>query len=458
LPPEDKSYDRKGLIGRVKHSILTEPVYTPTARGRRRSVFDYLVVHIHPRTVPAGTLRLSLTWGLGGMAVVLFGLLVLTGILLLFVYEPTPEGAYDSVVALKKDVSYGQFIRNIHYWSGNILLVVSLLHLLRVYLTAAYHRPRQLNWVIGLILHFLVLFSNLTGYLLPWDQVAFWAITICTSMLGYFPLIGSWLQGVIRGGPEVGAPTLSLFYALHIAVLPILMLVAMPFHFWRVRQAGGVVIPRKERASEPVPTIPNLVVRELAAALVLTAFVLLCAVAFDATLEDPANPGFSPNPAKAPWYFLGLQELLLHFHPLFAVLIIPALVTIGLALVPYLRYGETFAGVWFCSKRGRRMAAVSAVAALLVTPLAIICDEFLFNFAGWMGGVPLVVSSGVIPAVLLFGIIAGFYILIKKRYRPARAETMQAVFIFLFVGFLILTGTGIWFRGEGMALVWPWSQ
>jgi quinol-cytochrome oxidoreductase complex cytochrome b subunit len=384
-------------------------------------------------------------------------LLALTGILLLFVYEPSPDKAYASILILQRDVPFGQFIRNIHHWSGNILVILSFLHLLRVYFTGAFYNSRQFNWVIGVFLFFLVIFSNFTGYLLPWDQLAFWAITICTGMLEYMPGMGLWLQKMIRGGSEIGPPTLSIFFALHIAVLPILLFAVMPFHFWRVRKAGGVVIPREigepsEEKGGFVPTIPNLVLREGVVALVLIAFVLIYAILFNAPLEEQANPGMSPNPAKAPWYFLGVQELLLHFHPLFAVFVIPVLASILCTLLPYFKYESPMPGVWFYSEKGRRMGVVAALTALVVTPFMIVADEYVINFSEWMPGIPQVISNGLVPVSILLILLTVFFVWIKRKYAATKDETIQALFIFLLVAFFVLTVTGIWFRGEGMKL------
>jgi quinol-cytochrome oxidoreductase complex cytochrome b subunit len=162
-------------------------------------------------------------------------------------------------------------------------------------------------------------------------------------MVAYIPVVGTWLQMVIRGGDEVGPTTLSIFYTFHIAIMPICLFLLMPFHFWRVRRAGGVVVPRSskgdpEKEGRNISTIPNLVLRELVVALVLIAFILVYSLIFDAPLESKANPGLSPNPTKAPWYFAGIQELLLHFHPLFAVWIVPMLIIASLIAWPYFTY------------------------------------------------------------------------------------------------------------------------
>lgn len=428
-----------------------------------RVVANSLILHVRPARVPAKALRYTHTFGLGGMALVLFLMLISTGVLMVFVYEPSPERAYQSILFMQQETLFGRLIRGIHYWSANLLIGVAVLHMLRVFLTGAFHGPRQSNWTIGLSVLFLILLSGFTGYLLPWDQISYWAITICTEMMGYLPGFGQTLQRVILGGTEIGSATVINFYALHTIVVPFLLAMLMTWHFWRVRLAGGVVVPRdpgddSSAGTDYVPFIPDLLVRETAVALILIAFVLVVAMVFGAPLGEPANPGVSPNPAKAPWYFLGFQELLLHFHPLFAVFIIPLLVAIALLGVPHLRYDADLSGNWFLSAKGRRMAAVAAGTALLLTPLWILVDEFFVGPAGWLPGAAPVISNGLLPCGALAAGALAFYMLLKKYFSASKNETVQALFVLFLVGFALLTITGVWFRGEGMALVWPWQM
>ena len=188
----------------------------------------------------------------------------------------------------------------------------------------------------------------------------------------------------------------------------------------------------------------------------LIALILLLSVLFSAPLEAKANPGLSPNPTKAPWYFAGLQELLLHFHPLFAVFVIPVIIMVLLCFLPYLRYDADTAGIWFASYRGRKMAVIAAAAALILTPPGIIADEFGIDFAAWMPAVPAVISNGLLPALIILAGIIGFYWWIKKKFNATNNEAVQAVFVLLLTAFVILTVTGIWFRGAEMKLTWPW--
>ena len=205
-------------------------------KGRSRN----LVLHLHPPRVSKESIRFTLTFGLGGMAAVLFLLQVFTGVLLRFVYVASPAEAYDSILTLQDSILFGKLIRNLHHWSGIFFVLVTFLHLLRTFYTGSFYWERRWNWVIGIVLMVLVIFSNFTGYLLPWDQLAFWAITVSTSMLNYIPLFGTQLANFVRGGNEVGAPTLLIFYNFHTAILPLTLVILMTFHFWRVRKNKGV--------------------------------------------------------------------------------------------------------------------------------------------------------------------------------------------------------------------------
>ena len=452
--------DQISLFQRIRYSIFPGLPLKPKNTDRHRIFFNSLILHFRPRNVPQRTLRFTLTWGLGGMAVVLVGLLFGSGLMLKFVYQPVPDRAFGSIVHLQQNIFFGQLIRNVHHWSGNTLLIVVFLHFLRVFFTGAFHPPRQFNWILGLAMFLAVLTSNITGYLLPWDQLAFWAITVCTGMLEYLPGIGSWLQNLVRGGSEIGPATLSIFFAIHTAVMPAGLLILMPFHFWRVRKAGGLVVPRTpaenpSNRGDSVPTIPNLILRELVVALVLIAVIMFISAIFNAPLGAEANPGLSPNPTKAPWYFAGVQELLLHVHPLFAIFIIPMLMIIVLFSIPYINYQTDTAGVWFASLKGRTMAVWSAVVAVIVTPLGIVLDEFVIDFSAWLPDIPGEISDGLIPFALVITAALLFYKLIKTKFSSNNNEALQSVFVLLVVAFIILTITGIWFRGQGMALIWP---
>ena len=449
------------LARRVWRSIFPEPVVPRTDRERRRVVVHTLLLHFRPVQLPAATLRYTHTFGLGGSSLVLFLVLAATGLLSLFVYEPSPDRAYASVLVLQRHYLFGRLVRSLHHWSANLMVVVVVLHTLRVFLTGAFRAPRQFNWLIGCALLALVLASNFTGYLLPWDQLAYWAVTISTSMLPYVPFVGESLRRALLGGDEVGRTTLVIFHALHTTVLPALLVGLMALHFWRVRKAGGVIVPRPRDGETPEPAgsvlfVPHLLMREVAAGLALVAFVLAFSAAFEAPLGSPANPGMSPNPAKAPWYFAGFQELLVHFHPVFAVLVVPVAAALTLLALPYLRYDDEPSGRWFLSPAGRRSAGLAAAIGAGVTSVWVVLDALLASPGGWLPFLPPVLGKGLAPVALIVGALAGLSRWMQRRLGATRGERVQALFVLLFAAFAVLTVVGAWFRGAGMRLVWPW--
>jgi quinol-cytochrome oxidoreductase complex cytochrome b subunit len=418
-----------------------------------RSVF----LHLHPAKVNPSSLKFTRTFGLGGMAALLIVIQIITGILLRFYYITTPAEAYNSIVFLKNQVLFGQFIRNIHHWSGVFLLQIAFLHFLRVFFTGAYRDIRKINWLFGLFLLVLVVLSNFTGYLLPWDQLAYWAITVGTTIISYLPLAGDSLRTLIIGGKELNAVTLQTFFTFHTAVLPLLLLLLVLYHFWRVRKAGGILMSESGEKSEMVPVMPNLVFREFIVALVLIAFLFAFSVLFNAPLREKANPTYSMNPTKAPWYFAGMQELLMHFHPFFAAFIIPVCVAVFFAWIPFLKYGEAPNGHWFISKKGKQSAKSAAIFAAIVTISGVLFNAYVLNFEIVMPGLPAVISNGIIPLLILLILMAGYYMFFLKRFRLSKAELVQAIFVFIIVAFIVLTLTGIFFRGRDMELTFPWK-
>ena len=428
----------------------------PGPIDERRYLRNFLL-HFRPASVPEPAVRFTLSWGLGGSALVTLILLFLSGFLLKFVYEPSLGGAYGSIVALNEQVPLGRLLRNLHRWSGYALLLVAFLHFLRVFYTSAFLRPRRANWLVGLVLLGIVTLSNFTGYLLPWDQISYWAVTISTSTLDYLPLLGPDLKRWVLGGAEPGQATLLNFYALHTAVLPVALLFLVSFHFWRIRKAGGIVPQRApgEVVAGPPPmirTVPHLVTREAALALTVVAILLAIAMALDAPLAQQANPGLSPNPTKAPWYFMGVQEILLHLHPVFAVLVVTLLVVAGLVAIPFLRYDTNAAGIWFVSHRGRRLVLVSALAGFALTVVSVWVDDRILRSSG---AAPAdLLRNGMLPFAVFVLACTAWYVGLRRLFRANRNEALQGLFTLLLAVFTTLMLTGILFRGPGMQLQW----
>ena len=453
---------RASLFERIRARLVPDGMPSDD-RGRMRMVVDSLILHLHPTKVPVSTLRWNYTWGLGGLSALLMMVQGITGVILQNNYTPAAPQAYLDILEINSNVWFGELIRNIHHWSANLLIVVVVLHLIRVFVTGAYRPPRELNWLIGAAMLLLTLAANFTGYLLPWDQLAFWAITVGTSIINYVPFIGNWLGQLILGGPEVGANTLLNFYAMHISLIPLFIFGLMSYHFWRVRKDGGLTLPKSvDEVEEPKPervtTIPHLVRRELVFALVWIAALLVFSMLVPAPLEGIANPDVSPNPAKAPSYFMGLQELLLHFHPLVGAIILPSLAVIGIFLLPFFDINLNSVGIYFRSRRGRSLIILAAGIALAATPVWVLLDEFVLNWNAWLPTWNTLISNGLIPlAVILLPLI----LLDEWTVKFFHADTEERVLFiatFLFTAFIVLTIIGIFFRGPGMSLYWPWAM
>jgi quinol-cytochrome oxidoreductase complex cytochrome b subunit len=240
---------------RVWKSIFRQG-YPSSAENRARVIVNSWFLHIHPVKVKRHTLKISYTWGLGFISGFLFVVLVVTGAWLMFFYAPSIERAYTDIQNLETMVTFGMLLRNIHRWAAHLMVLTVFLHLCRVFFTGGYKHPREFNWVIGVVLWVLTLLLSFTGYLLPWDQLAYWAVTVGTNMIGTTPLIGEQLRLVLLGAQETGPEALVRFYALHIAILPIVMTILIGVHLWRIRKDGGLSSPaestenQQERAVE----------------------------------------------------------------------------------------------------------------------------------------------------------------------------------------------------------------
>jgi len=196
--------------------------------------------HLHPVRVNKKSIKVTYSFGLGVITTIMFAVLSITGILEMFYYVPSVETAYFDIIKLQTQVPFGQLLRNMHRWAAHLMVLTAVLHMVRVFYTGAYKRPREFNWIVGVVLLILTLVASFTGYLLPWDQLAFWAITVGTSVAGYEPIFGKLIQKLLLGGPEVGQASLTRFYGLHIMVIPGLLLFIISLHLWRVRKDGGL--------------------------------------------------------------------------------------------------------------------------------------------------------------------------------------------------------------------------
>ena len=188
-------------------------------------------------------MKFAYTFCLGGLSFFLFLVLTVTGVYLMFFYAPSATQAYSDILKIQTLVPFGQITRNIHRWGAHLMVFFVFLHMMRVFYHGAYKPPREFNWVVGVLLLFLTIMLSFTGYLLPWDQIAYWAITIGSNMAGYAPLFNTPSKLLLLGGLEVGQNTLLRFYVLHVMVLPLLAAVFLAVHFWRIRKDGGISGP-----------------------------------------------------------------------------------------------------------------------------------------------------------------------------------------------------------------------
>ncbi len=412
-----------GVSGRIQRSDAWRSAFRhptlDTPRGRALQSFSNFFLHLYPVKIPARVLKLRYSFRLGFISATLFGILSLTGVYLMFFYTPAVGSAYGDMQQIKTGVGFGELVRNVHRWSAHLMVLAVFLHMVRVFYAGAYKKPREFNWVIGVILLFLTLALSFTGYLLPWDQLSYWAVTVGTDLVHYVPLVGNTLQSLLIGGDQIGQPTLLRFYALHVAVLPATLVLVLAVHIWRVRKDGfaverssvgafaeesterpgggpvtapaelyhgrtrvlGVVdresVTAEERpVDDTVFTWPHLIVRHVVVALGVATLVLVAGVVAVAPLRGLANPNLTPEPAKAPWYFSGLQELLAHFDPLIAGILIPSAAAIGLLLLPYIDRNPATAA------RHRKVAIVIFSGLLLIAVVLTVIGTF-FRGPGW---------------------------------------------------------------------------
>jgi len=473
-----------------------------TDRGRSTFVFGNVFLHLHPARVHRWSLRPTFTMGLGVLTLTAFLVATATGILLMVYYKPSTALAYDSIKDIHYVVPTGRFIRNIHRWAANLMVVGVLLHMARVFYTGAYRAPREFNWAVGMLLLAITLGLSFTGYLLPWDQLAYWAVTIganiaqspreVTDALG----ITAWLDAgglqkeLLLGSDQVGQEALIRFYLLHVMVLPLALVMLLAVHFWRVRKDGGLVRPVDAEArlgpmpvgTHPVfteapgktwslaalvqgrtpavgrgpegtlPSMPHLLYAEMAVVMVACLACVVLSLFSDAPLKELANPAVPENPAKAPWYFLGLQELV-SFSAFTGGIGIPTIVLVGLGLIPFLDREEGGTGLWFGGPGGGRLVAISAAFALAAV---VGIEAFAIRFGWireWWLAAPQLLITVANPGTVLTAAYGAWSLWAVRRYQSTRAGAL-ALFTCFVVGFLVLTIIGVHFRGPNWQFYW----
>jgi quinol-cytochrome oxidoreductase complex cytochrome b subunit len=406
----------------TKKSFLDQITWTwkpATEREAGDSVVRNILLHWFPAKVTRESLSYSYSFWLGTVSVVLFLFLSLTGMILMFLYVPSVERAYQSIKDLEFVVSFGAFLRASHRIAAHLMVAVVFLHMVRIFVTGAYRngtaagQNRPLNWIVGVVLLLATFLLSFTGYLLPWDQLAYWAITVGTNIASAAPLIGEKIRFFLLGGDQIEQNTLIRFYVLHCFFLPVLVLFLFSWHMWRVRKDGGLAcvdklsLRQKSEKTAPVkvktysllgltrgrsvqvetalvdydrhtvPSSPNLTRRLLVVTLITLLAVSILAVVVPTPLEEPANPRVTPNPAKAPWYFLWLQELVtdttIHLGgftingALIGGILIPGLLVLAAISWPYFdRSPLETVGVWFARARSRQNLIFLVVVVLIL--------------------------------------------------------------------------------------------
>ena len=294
--------------------------------------------------------HINLLFSLGSLAMFLLLLQAATGAFLALYYSPSPEHAHNAVTYISEEVPFGSFVRGLHHWGASAMVIIVFLHLLRVVLYGSYKAPRELTWIFGVLLLLVTLGFGFTGYLLPWDEKAYWATVVGVEIASTAPILGDFVAKVLRGGTEIGAVTLSRFYALHTIWLPWLVFGLVGVHLFFVRYYGSSGTPQntsEEMPSQDVeggkPFYPDQVFEDVVGMLIL--FVVLAAVALfvPVPLEDVADPTNADYDPRPEWYFLFLFQLLKYFQgPLEIVgtFVIPTVGMVLLLFLPFLDKSE----------------------------------------------------------------------------------------------------------------------
>ncbi|MCP4726757.1 MAG: DUF4405 domain-containing protein [bacterium] len=482
-------------------------------RERSQAVFQNFFLHIQSARIHKYCLKPCFTFGLGLMTFFLFLILCVTGVFLMIYYNPTTALAYDNIRDISMVVGTGKYMRNLHRWAAHGMVLAVILHMARVFYTGSYKRTRKFNWLIGMGLFCITLLLSYTGYLLPWDQLAYWAVTIganiaaspreLTDAIGitaYFD-VGGIIKHLLIGGNVIAQEALTRFYLLHIIILPIACFALIGVHFWRIRKDGGLsrpdnadeIILKEENGNsngkEPkkgesdinpektyglmalikdkspqlnrgpdntIMTWPTAIWAEVAVMMLTLAVMMILSYFFNAPLKEIANPAIPENPAKAPWYFLGLQELV-SYSGFMGGIGIPTIVIIGLLLIPYLDRDEKFMGVWFSNPLGRRVTINSAIFTTVFTVLLLAFTVKFGWLRSWFPDIPQIVIVFINPGTFIVLFYAFWSLHVLKKSDSTRMAAI-ALFTCFVAGFIILTIMGSYFRGPNWDFYWSPSQ
>src|SRR6266498_144403 len=412
--PDPKSPSAPGV-----HSRRFWSLRPASDREAGDAVVSNFLLHWFPAKSHKPSLSWSYSFWLGTISAALLLLLTVSGLPLLFLYIPSVERAYASVKDIEYVITFGFWIRAVHRISAHLMVAVVFLHMARVFLTGAYKngsgrgQRREWNWVLGVLMLLATLFLSFTGYLLPWDQLAFWAVTVGTNIASSIPWVGPKIRELLIGGRAIEQPTLIRFYVLHVLFLPGGLATLFAYHMWRIRRDGGLaradgavtlknpaeVTPSKTktytllgvaRGTSPVirastleapdttvNSVPDLIRRAAIVILGTIAAVSILSVFLRSPLEEPANALVTPNPAKAPWYFLWLQEIVTDTTfkigsftingAFLGGVLLPGALILLMTIWPWLdKSAPGSAGVWFPTSRRAQNAVFLALAFMVI--------------------------------------------------------------------------------------------
>ena len=396
---------------------LWEKLTWTWAPRSEREAGEAIVRNLWLHWFPAKVARRSMSWNyslyFGVASASLFLILTVTGLLLMLFYVPATSEAYGDMKDLQFAVSFGWLLRNQHRWAAHGMVLVVYLHMARVFFTGAYRGQRFVNWIVGVVLLLATLLLSFNGYMLPWDQLAFWAVTVGTNIAREGPVVGDSIRYLLLGGTEIGQNALLRFYVLHVFILPVVVWILFGYHMWRVRKDGGMAAieplrlgRRSESKATPgsksyslwgltrgatvqvlssteleekdqVTSSPELTRRIMLVFLLMINITLLLSLISNAPLEEAANAALTPNPAKAPWYFLWLQELVASTTVsigsyrisggLIGGIIVPGILLGVLALWPLFdRSPSSAEGVRFAPERRRQNITFALVTQVIV--------------------------------------------------------------------------------------------
>ncbi|MBI5029894.1 MAG: cytochrome b N-terminal domain-containing protein [Chloroflexi bacterium] len=326
-----------------------------------------IIYALHPEKIPASGVWLTYTFGLGGIAVLSTLITMLTGIALTFYYVPTPAEAHDSIILINDVASFGSIMRGLHYWGAQWMVIAATLHFARIVFTGGYRPPREFNWLIGIALLVVTLVWDFSGYVLRWDDGAYWAFLVGTNLLREIPVWGESIYLAIVGDVQISAAALLRFYGWHIFGLTLVGVLGIVYHLFRLRKDGGISRPQlPEGAIREFVSRDELFFREFIVAAFVTAALIFLSLIFPAPIGTAANLNAGVVDVRAPWIFLWVQNLLRVIPPLWAGIIAPAFVLILLALLPFLDRRGPGRAIWFARERWKPQLLLFIIAVVLV--------------------------------------------------------------------------------------------